>query len=636
MERESWKDQLQQHLDGLVQAFEQRTDSKALAEYFRNVSNELDQAETLHFKILQQFWYRHKRVAALLDVKKQIPRSRKHAWGDLSHKPRQTEDRFDTDDILSITNAWDLESEKLEVLRDNVQRCLNEDRDFFKSNRVEEFCSPDDDLTEAEKAFDSVDKDANGAYRVFKKQVPKAKSYCIGRRINSNKCVTTYLSEKRWVNLSPTVRKEKHDKLARWRGHGEKWLSLEEPAIALAFSHIPSEHRCFYEFERRRLSIRAFNAVIRTLQAVAIIDGLRKLWCRQLIRKRLNTECHPNHCFCNGTDVALDEAPSIEPPTHVTVDNEQQWSKDAELMQRQPDSQSPGQPHIPSKRLSEFETTSDFALTSSKRPCFESRDEGQGTTLTPVSQWMASSVDDNRSEQSPESQVLQSQRILPRMATLRKLLKWQQSQQSNGEHKVRPQSPNLENISYCLHSVRQQDIPLTYRQLVTGVLRECHSPWRDSALKIDRDLYAAASPQCPAESRTKSYSTLPPISNGGRTRRNASNAVENDGEDNGGTSFSPLAQPALDLDFPDNRLPPFEQPPASNERAQIAASYVPSAPYPPQENEGFFNMLDGDVVNPDAYPPQANEGFFNMLDGDVVNPNPASLCHSSLQLHRGF
>lgn len=373
----------------------------------------------MHFKIFQQFWYRHKRVAALLDVKKQIANTRKHAWNDLSHKSRQIEDEFDTDNILSITDAWDLNSEKLEVLKDNIQRCLNEDRDFFKSDRVEDISNPDDELAEAEKAFDSVDKDANGAYRVLKKQVlalrlrllvPKAKLYCIGRRINSDKCVTTYLSEKRWANLSPTVRKEKHDKLARWRGHGEKWLSLEEPAIALAFGHIPSDHRCFYEFERRRLPIRAFNAVISTLQAVTIIDDLRKLWCRQLIRKRLNTECHPNHCFCNGTDVALDEASLIEPPTRATADNEQLAQVVGGLALNGSLSDQPRRemPHEPSQLVPTVQQNSgpgkrqcESASTASKRR--RVHDIGHDIPLTLALDGGVSSSNDNRNEQSEES-----------------------------------------------------------------------------------------------------------------------------------------------------------------------------------------------------------------------------------------
>lgn len=230
---------------------------------------------------------------------------------------------FDLDEILSITDPWDLEYEKLQVWRDDVQQCLDENQDFFKSQGAactehgdeegpRNTADADDKLTEAENTFNSVAKDApNGAYRVFKKQLlalklrsleAEAESYCVGRPIPSKSRATTYLSEKCWSNLPHTEQKKKKESLARWRGQGEKWLSLEEPAIVMAFRHIPSGHRSINEFERRRLPISAFNAVVRTLQAMDMIRQLRELWCRQLIRNSLGTENHLRPCFCNGTD----------------------------------------------------------------------------------------------------------------------------------------------------------------------------------------------------------------------------------------------------------------------------------------------------------------------------------------------
>ncbi|KAI1940596.1 hypothetical protein LOZ66_002192 [Ophidiomyces ophidiicola] len=54
--------------------------------------------------------------------------------------------------------------------------------------------SSEEELDEAENAFNSVEKDANGAYKVFKKQIlalrlrpleAKARRYCAGRRIKN-------------------------------------------------------------------------------------------------------------------------------------------------------------------------------------------------------------------------------------------------------------------------------------------------------------------------------------------------------------------------------------------------------------------------------------------------------------------
>ncbi|KAI1905931.1 hypothetical protein LOZ64_006543, partial [Ophidiomyces ophidiicola] len=408
MEVDSWKNEVKRHLNGLVQTFKQRNDSKALAEYFISVGNDLDQMEPLNFEAFQQFWYRHKRVVALQDVKRQISNRSRHARNEISDKSseisytsRKAENEFDGDEILSITDSWDIGSERLLELRSEIKWCLEEDQDFFSADQMSNSPSPGNELAEAGRAFDEAEKDANGAYRVLKKQVlalklralvPEAILHCTGSSIPKNKRVTTYLAEKCWSNLPARVQKEKHEKLARWRGHGEKWLSLKEPAIVLAFNHVPSDHRSFNDFERRRFPMAAFDAVVGTLQAVSIIHDLRRLWCRQLIRKRVKFEFHPEQCFCqgHGTDTAFAEgavASSIinHSPAHGTV--EPQCSEEpADDME---------QAHTFQKTQFEFSFTA-----SNKRSCLQPHCASNETRDT-----LFASINGNGGEHSSRSSI---------------------------------------------------------------------------------------------------------------------------------------------------------------------------------------------------------------------------------------
>ncbi|KAL2376492.1 hypothetical protein RJZ90_007470 [Blastomyces dermatitidis] len=330
---EGSKEDIRRRLFELGQVLEGQKESRTLGEYFKGVSADLVRDRTLNFDDFQQYWSRHKRRAALRDVKRRTSTRDRHARDD--NTSRQFEDESDIDEILSITDTWDVRSDELEALKDDVRQCLDQDRDFFKlseastsfssaedelmnGNQVED--TSEDDLVEAVKAFNSVEKDANGAYRVFRKQVlalklraleANAGNYCAGKSIKRDSRVIVYVSEKCWSNLPSTAQKSKTTNLARWRGHGEKWLSLVEPSIPMSFRHIPSDHRCFGDFERRRRQTPEFDAVISTLQAVCIIPDLRKLWCRQLIRKRVESEHHPGRCFCKNTDCP--ETESIGP-----------------------------------------------------------------------------------------------------------------------------------------------------------------------------------------------------------------------------------------------------------------------------------------------------------------------------------
>ncbi|EAS29655.3 uncharacterized protein CIMG_08401 [Coccidioides immitis RS] len=323
MEGDLWKSNVKRHLNGLVQAFEQQNDSKALADYFRGVGNELDQTGALDFEPFQQFWYRHKRVVALQNVKKRLSTGTGNARSDASYLSRQrAETDFESDDVLSITDNWDMESSRLQEFKDKVQRSLRDDRDFFEPDQVNTPSNSGNELIEAEKAFTAAEKDANGAHRVFRLQLlalrlqllqSEAAQHCGGSRIPMDKHITTYFAEKCWAHLDTKVRKEKCEKLARWRGYGEKWLALTEPAIVLAFGHILSDNRWFTEFEQRRFPIAAFNAVVGTLQAASIIHDLRKLWCLQLSWNHLSIRFHPEQCFCEGTDAVLSDGVTLSP-----------------------------------------------------------------------------------------------------------------------------------------------------------------------------------------------------------------------------------------------------------------------------------------------------------------------------------
>ncbi|EFW18604.1 hypothetical protein D8B26_005361 [Coccidioides posadasii str. Silveira] len=403
MEGDLWKSDVKRHLNGLVQAFEQRNDSKALADYFRGVGNELDQTGALDFEPFQQFWYRHKRVVALQNVKKRLSTGTGNARSDASYQSRRrAETDFESDDVLSITDNWDMESSRLQEFKDEVQRSLRDDRDFFEPDQVNTPSNSGNELIEAEKAFTAAEKDANGAHRVFRLQLlalrlrslrSEAAQHCGGSRIPMDKRITTYFAEKCWAHLDTKVRKEKREKLARWRGYGEKWLALTEPAIVLAFGHIPSDNRWFTEFERRRFPIAAFNAVVGTLQAASIIHDLRKLWCLQLSRNRLSIRFHPERCFCEGTDAVLSDGVTLSPePLAERTGRHQRYGDSIDNAE---------QLRNTSKRPSAL------ALAASKRPRFQFRDEdvvmqeiGRDGLLTSASHGRVSDTDDVGNEQS--------------------------------------------------------------------------------------------------------------------------------------------------------------------------------------------------------------------------------------------
>ncbi|EEP83045.1 predicted protein [Uncinocarpus reesii 1704] len=376
----------------------------AVADYFRGVGNELDQTGALDFEPFQQFWYRHKRVVALKNVKKQLLTGTGNSRSDaLYPSRRRAETDFESDDVLSITDNWDMESSKLEKFKDEVQWSLRDDRDFFEPDQVNTPSNSSNELIEAEKAFTAVEKDINGAHRVFRLQLlalrlrslrSEATQHCGGSRIPLDKRITTYFAEKCWAHLDAKVQKEQREKLARWRTYGEKWLALTEPAIVLAFGHIPSDNRCFTEFERRRFPIAAFNAVVGTLQAASIIHNLRRLWCLQLSRNRLSIRFHPERCFCEGTDAVLSDEVTLSPePPEERAGRHRDSIDNAEQVRNT------------SKRPSEL------ALAASKRPRFQFRDEdvgmqeiGRDGLLTSASHGRVSDTDDVGSEQSsPES-----------------------------------------------------------------------------------------------------------------------------------------------------------------------------------------------------------------------------------------
>ncbi|TPX24583.1 hypothetical protein DIZ76_010014 [Coccidioides immitis] len=309
-----------------------------LGEYLLELRADLLNGNDVDLNDFRSLCYTRQRRRALKEVKKRNQSAR----DDNAYKriKNESESESDINEILSVTDAWDVPLDALEDLERDVQQCLNEKRSFFKlskaapvettstgdhvgecvsppagdasvsGDQVEESSSVEDDLVEAEKAYDSVEKDLNGARRVFKRQVlalrlrtlePAANVHCAARPIKQEARVIVYFSEKRWSHLPSTVRKRKAENLARHRGHGEKWLSLAEPSIPLSFGHIPSDHWCFKAFERRRPEKPMYDAVISTLLVMHIRDLLREVWCCELIWTHIKVEYHPSTCFCKST-----------------------------------------------------------------------------------------------------------------------------------------------------------------------------------------------------------------------------------------------------------------------------------------------------------------------------------------------
>lgn len=93
------------------------------------MANDLDQTRALDSGPFQHFWYRHKRVFVLQNVKKLLSNA--------SYPSRQQAEKdFDSDEVLSITDQWDMESNKLRELKDEVQQCLRDDRYLFNPDQV--------------------------------------------------------------------------------------------------------------------------------------------------------------------------------------------------------------------------------------------------------------------------------------------------------------------------------------------------------------------------------------------------------------------------------------------------------------------------------------------------------------------
>ncbi|KAI1954920.1 hypothetical protein LOZ58_006882 [Ophidiomyces ophidiicola] len=318
---EPWRHEVKECLFALARVLERQGDSKAFAEYCKGIGDDIDESDTLSFSQFHPLWYRRRRCTALEELTKRTAHQRDR--GDVPRSFGLVRSEFDTDELLSITDAWDMPPEALRVFKKDVQRCLENGLDFFKpapmTGRVLSSSlsfNSETRLSQAETAFNSVEKSANGAYRAFKKQwlalslrplETDARSHCAGRRIKNDSRMTTYIAETLWSNLHPSEQKQNREKLKRWRDHGEKWLSVEEPSFVLSFRHLESDNQCFRDFERRRLSTSALNAIISTLEAVRSTPGLRELWCRQLSKKHLKLEHHPQNCFCKPDNQLIAE-----------------------------------------------------------------------------------------------------------------------------------------------------------------------------------------------------------------------------------------------------------------------------------------------------------------------------------------
>lgn len=172
---------------------------RLIAEFNRAVCE-----KTFDWGKFQHFWSDHRQYLMIRNKRRQISES----GNDTKTTRALKEIENKSPAILSITASWDLEYEKLQELKQEIEQSLEEKQDFFKPNHTENRL--DDLKKEIERDLNSIEKDANGAYRIFKRQAfalklqslaSDARVYKGNRPIGFDKALLIYYSEIHWAHL---------------------------------------------------------------------------------------------------------------------------------------------------------------------------------------------------------------------------------------------------------------------------------------------------------------------------------------------------------------------------------------------------------------------------------------------------